>query len=176
MVRLCSAQLDPGDANSFLSKAIKEWLRGELRQVSALRDALIFQKISRHNARHMLFSLAHWLKVNGGNGLVLNLDISRYKVSVRPKDPDNSFYYSVPATLDAYEVLRQFIDGTDELESCFIAVVASQEFLDDERRGLNRYDALKLRISDEVHDKHRQNPFAPLIRILSVGQTEPSVS
>ena len=76
-----------------------------------------------------------------------------------------------PATLDAYEVLRQFIDGTDEMESCFIAVVASREFLTDERRGLNRYDALKLRIWDEVRDRHRQNPFASLIRVSS-GHTE----
>jgi hypothetical protein len=171
MIRLCMAQLDPGGASPFLSNAIKEWLRGELRLISTLKEALIFQKVARHNARHMLFSLAHWLKVNGRNGLVLNLDISRYTVSARPKDPDDSFYYSTPATLDAYEVLRQFIDGTDELECCFIAVVASREFLTDEKRGLNRYDALKLRIWDEVRDKHRQNPFASLIRVSSGRQT-----
>ncbi len=171
MIRLCIAQLDPGSASPFLSNAVKEWLRGELRLISALKEALIFQKVARHNARHMLFSLAHWLKVNGRNGLVLNLDISRYTVSARPKDPHDSFYYSAPATLDAYEVLRQFIDGTDELECCFIAVVASREFLTDETRGLNRYDALKLRIWDEVRDRHRQNPFASLIRVSEGRQT-----
>ncbi len=176
MIRLCMAQLDPGGASPFLSNAIKEWLCGQLRLISALKEALIFQKVARHNARHMLFSLAHWLKVNGRNGLVLNLDISRYTVSARPKDPDDSFYYSAPATLDAYEVLRQFIDGTDELECCFIAVVAPREFLTDGKRGLNRYDTLKLRIWDEVRDRHRQNPFASLIRISSGRQTEPFVS
>jgi len=176
MIRLCIAQLDPEGASPFLSNAIKEWLCGQLRLISALKEALIFQKVARHNARHMLFSLAHWLKVNGRNGLVLNLDISRYTVSARPKDPDDSFYYSAPATLDAYEVLRQFIDGTDELECCFIAVVAPREFLTDGKRGLNRYDTLKLRIWDEVRDRHRQNPFASLIRISSGRQTEPFVS
>ncbi len=170
MIRLCMAQLDPGDVSPFLSNAVKEWLRGELRLISALREALIFQKVARHNARHMLFSLAHWLKLIGKSGLVLSLDISRYLMS-RPRDPADSFYYSAPATLDAYEVLRQFIDGTDEMESCFIAVVASREFLTDERRGLNRYDALKLRIWDEVRDRHRQNPFASLIRVSSGPQT-----
>ena len=171
MIRLCMAQLDPRGASPFLSNAVKEWLRGELRLISALKEALIFQKVARHNARHMLFSLAHWLKLNGKSGLVLSLDISRYLVSGRPRNPADSFYYSVPVTLDAYEVLRQFIDGTDEMESCFIAVVASQEFLTDERRGLNRYDALKLRIWDEVRDRHRQNPFASLIRVSSGPQT-----
>jgi hypothetical protein len=165
MIRLCMAQLDPGGASPFLSNAIKEWLCGEPRLRSELKEALIFQKVARHNARHMLFSLAHWLKVNGRNGLVLNLDISRYTVSAKPKDPDGSFYYLASATLDAYEVLRQFIDGTDEFECCFIAVVASRELLTDEKRGLDRYDALKLRICDDVRDKHRQNPLASLIRV-----------
>jgi len=176
MIRLCMAQLDPGGASPFLSNAIKEWLRGELRLISTLKEALIFQKVARHNARHMLFSLAHWLKVNGRNGLVLNLDISRYTVSARPKDPDDSFYYSTPATLDAYEVLRQFIDGTDELECCFIAVVAPREFLTDEKRGLNRYYTLKLRIWDEVRDRHRPNPFASLIRLASGAKSALPVS
>ena len=135
MIRLCMAALDPGDASPI---AVKEWLRGELRLISALKAALIFQKIARHNARHLLFSLAHWVKAVGRNGLVLGLDISRYLVSARPPDRGDTFYYSVPGTLDAYEVLRQFIDGTDELESCLIVVIASQEFLTDERRGLKR--------------------------------------
>ena len=176
MIRLCMAQLDPGGASPYLSNAIKEWLRGELRLISTLKEALIFQKVARHNARHMLFSLAHWLKLIGKNGLVLSLDISRYLTSARPKDSADSFYYSAPATLDAYEVLRQFVDGTDELECCFIAVVASREFLTDEKRGLNRYDALKLRIWDEVRDKHRQNPFASLIRLASGAKSPLPVS
>lgn len=176
MIRLCMAQLDPGGASPFLSNAVKEWLRGELRLISTLKDALIFQKVARHNARHMLFSLAHWLKVNGRSGLVLNLDISRYTVSARPKDPGDSFYYSAPATLDAYEVLRQFIDGTDELECCFIAVLAARDFLTDDRRGLNHYDTLKLRIWDEVRDRHRPNPFASLIRLASGAKSPLPVS
>lgn len=170
MIRLCMAQLDPGGASPYLSNAVKEWLRGELGLISTLKEALIFQKVARHNARHMLFSLAHWLKLIGKSGLVLSLDISRYLMS-RPKDSADSFYYSAPATLDAYELLRQFVDGTDELECCFIAVLTSREFLTDEKRGLNRYDALKLRIWDEVRDKHRQNPFASLIRVRSGRQT-----
>lgn len=174
MIRLCLAQLDPGGESPFLSNAVKEWLRGELRLISTLKEALIFQKVARHNARHMLFSLAHWLKkVNGKSGLVLVLDISRYTVANRPTEPDHSLYYSTPAVMDAYEVLRQFIDGTDELEYCLITVIASREFLTDERRGLNRYDALKLRIWDEVRDRHRQNPFASLTRVSPGAQIPP---
>lgn len=172
MIRLCLEQLDSAGPSAFLSNAVKEWLRGELRLISSLKEALIFQKIARHNARHMLFSLVHWLRVNGKSGLVLVLDITRYLVSVRSKNPDDGFFYTVPAMLDAYEVLRQFIDGTDEMEGCLIVVLASKEFLDpDDRRGLSRYDALKLRIWDEVKDRQRQNPLASLVRLASDDRT-----
>ncbi|MBI2908739.1 MAG: DUF2791 family P-loop domain-containing protein [Chloroflexi bacterium] len=165
MMRLCQDQLEPAGPSAFLSDTVKEWLRGELRLISALKEALIFQKIVRYNARHMLFSLAHWIRMNGRSGLVVALDISRYLVSTRSHDPEEGFFYSIPALLDVYEVLRQFVDGTDEMEGCLIVVLAPPDFLYDERRGLNRYDALKMRIYDEVRDRRRQNPLASLIRL-----------
>lgn len=167
MVRLCQNHLESGAATPFLSNAVKEWLKGELRLISTLKDALIFQKIARHNARHMLFSLAHWLRLNGKSGLVVTLDISRYLLSTKPRDrdPDAGFFYSMPAVLDAYEVLRQFIDGTDEMEGCLIVVLAPIDFLNDNKRGVKKYDALNLRILDEVRDRQRENPLASLVRL-----------
>lgn len=172
MLRLCQAQLDPDEVSSELCDTVKGWLRGELRLISALKPALIFQKIGRHNARHLLFSLSHWLKVTGRSGLVLVLDISRY-MQERPKEPDETYYYSKPAVLDCYEVLRQFIDGTDESESLFIVVLAATKFVDEgeKRRGVVAYDALKLRIWDEVHDRKRVNPLSSLVRISSCSYT-----
>ncbi|HTE83112.1 MAG TPA: BREX system ATP-binding domain-containing protein [Dehalococcoidia bacterium] len=164
MIFLCQAQLD-ADENPGLSSAIKEWLRGELRLVSAVRRALIFQKIARHNARHLLFSLAHWLKVAGMSGMVLAIDISRYTDARRPSDREGGLYYTAAATLDAYEVLRQLIDGTDELEYGFVCVIADALFLADDRRGLRAYQALYMRIADEVRDRYRQNPLAALTRL-----------
>lgn len=165
MIQLCQAQLGmsqvPGDV-------IMEWLRGELRLISAIKAAPIFQKIVRHNARHMLSSLSYWLHLAGKSGLVIVLDISRCLVQrPKPKDPnDASRYYTKATTLDAYEVLRQFIDATDESEFCFIAVIAPTAFLQpDDRRGVGSYNALKLRIWDEVRDKHRANPLSSLIRL-----------
>ncbi|MBT9167904.1 MAG: hypothetical protein DDT19_01248 [Syntrophomonadaceae bacterium] len=165
MIRLCLNQLDTAGPSVFLSNAVKEWLRGELRLISTLKGALIFQKIARHNARHMLFSLAHWLRVNGKSGLVLVLDITRYLISTRAKNQCDGFFYSTPAVLDAYELLRQFIDGTDEMEGLLIIVLAAKDFLNDDKRGLRGYDALKLRIWDEVRDRQRQNPLASLVRL-----------
>ncbi len=168
MMQLCMAQLDQSDVYPVPGEVINAWLRGELSRVSEIKPALIFQKISRHNARHMLSSLSHWLHLAGKSGLVIALDISRCLVQ-RPKSReqnDDSRYYSMAATLDVYEVLRQFIDTTDDMEFCFIAVIAAPLFLHpDERRGVYSYDALKMRIWDEVRDKHRINPFSSLIRL-----------
>ena len=165
---LCLAQLDKSDVYPVSEDVIKAWLRGELSRVSEIKPALIFQKISRHNARHMLSSLSHWLHLTGKGGLVIALNISRCLVQ-RPKtreQDDESRYYTMAAILDVYEVLRQFIDTTDDMEFCFIAIIATPAFLHpDERRGVYSYDALKMRIWDEVRDRYRINPFSSLIRL-----------
>jgi hypothetical protein len=164
MLRLCLAQLDPAE-DPTLHEAVKQWLVGDLRLVSGVKRALIFQRIARHNARHLLFSLARWLKAAGASGLVLALDIARYADGARPSERGPGLYYSTVAVLDAYEVLRQLIDATDELEHCFVGVLADPAFLADDRRGLRRYHALYLRVSDEVRDRYRPNPFASLVRV-----------
>jgi hypothetical protein len=165
---LCAAHLDPTD-NPALEASIKQWLRGELRLVSEVKRALIFQKIARHNARHMLFSLAHWLTLTGTSGLVLVLDIARYAEAVRRAERVEGNYYSTSATIDLYEVLRQLIDATDEVHACFIAVLVGPDFLQlrlqDDRRGIRSYQALYFRIWDEVYDRNRENPFSALVRI-----------
>ncbi|MBM4275508.1 MAG: hypothetical protein FJ134_13765 [Deltaproteobacteria bacterium] len=165
MMQLCLAELESQAVRRNICSSIQEWLTGELRAISILKEAQIFQKVGRHNARHMFLSLTHWLKLVGVNGLVLCLDISRYMVARRPRTPDDSFYYGIGAVLDAYEVLRQFIDATDNLEYCVILVIAPPEFLEDERRGVARYQALKMRIWDEVRDRQRDNPCAPLVSV-----------
>ena len=166
MLRLCQTQLDPQEVGAGMDEAIREWLQGELRLISALKSASIFQKIGRHNGRHMLSSLSHWLHVAGKVGLVISLDISRFLDARRPKEPDGTLYYSTPAVLDGYEVLRQFIDGTDEIQFFTIVVLAPPGFLlPEERRGLHAYDALRLRIWDEVRDRQRPNPLSSLIRL-----------
>lgn len=172
MLRLCQAQLEQDALQQAERDAILQWLRGELRLISALKMALIFQRIGRHNARDMFLSLAHWLRVCGRSGIVLVLDMQRYLVQQRPSD--GSLYHTPNTVLDAYEVLRQFIDTTDELEACFIVVVAPTEFLDDQRRGLEKYAPLQTRIWDEVHDRTRANPLSSLIRLQSSHSTEGS--
>lgn len=165
MTQLCLAQLEPSGSSSSLAGSLKSWMRGDLRQVSAIKEALIFQKVNRSNARHLIASLTHWLRLVGKSGLLLTMDITAFMGNKQASRREATITYSASAVLDGYEMLRQFIDGTDDIEGLMMVVLAPYEFLTDQRLGLNRYEALKLRIWDDVRDKFRQNPFAPMIRL-----------
>jgi hypothetical protein len=166
MLRLAQVQLGAGDVDTSEHEAVLGWLHGELRSISALRSALIYTRIGRHNARALLISTAALLLAAGQGGLVLHFDYGRLAVARRPPvEARTGFYYSKAAVLDAYEVLRQFIDATDELRGVLIVAVLLPELMTDESRGLPAYSALQLRVADEVRDRRRANPFAALIRL-----------
>jgi hypothetical protein len=168
MLRLCQAVFDRSETVQEERDLVLQWLRGELRLISTLKRVRIYQKIARHNARDMLTSLTHWLVKTGRLGLVIGLDMRRCAV---PKRTDDGLvFYSKPAVLDTYEFLRQLIDSTDELRSCFVLVSISSETLTDPTRGIeHNYDALKYRIWNEVRDAERTNPLAALVRTTSNG-------
>lgn len=169
IIQLCLAQLGSPDGQLKEAAAIKSWFRGELKHMSALKKLLIFEKVNRSNARDLIASFAHWLRLLGKPGLVMTIDISAFTGG--KVDGSTTVSYTPSAVMDAYEMLRQFIDGSDEMEGLLMVVVTSQAFLSDQRLGLNRYEALKLRICDDVRDKTRQNPFAPMVRL--TDQIEP---
>ena len=120
----------------------------------------------------MLAYLSHWLKVSGQSGLVLAVDISSFLRDNRAPEGDASLFSSTSAVVDGYEVLRQFIDSTDELQNCLIVVFAPPEFLSNEQRGVRKYDALYLRIWDEVRDQRKMNPLSSLIRFSGTGSSD----
>ncbi len=122
--------------------------------------------MARHNARPLLVSLTRWVRRVGLPGIVLQLDLERLAVARRPPaGMRDGIYYSKAAALDAYEMLRQLIDGTDDLEGLFVAAVLPTELVTDERRGISSYSALHLRVADEVRDRRRANPYAALVRL-----------
>ena len=170
MIQLCLAQLDTSGRQSKEAGAIQSWLRGELRQMAALKKLLIFQKVNRSNARDLIASFAHWVRLLGKPGVVLTIDISAF-ISAKDKGATKSLSYSPSAVMDAYEMLRQFIDSSDDIEGLLLVVVTPKTFLSDQRLGLNRYEALKLRIWDDVRDKFRQNPFAPMVRLTEQSES-----
>ena len=166
MFRLCQHRLGRGDVSRAECETVIGWLRGERVPAAELRKLSLTAKLGRHNARSMLLSLTRWLRLAGHRGLVLSVDLARLAVSRRPPaGMRDGYYYSKAAALDAYELVRQLIDGTDEFEGLLVAVLLPQDLVNDEARGLPAYSALRLRVVDEVRDRYRTNPYATLIRI-----------
>lgn len=166
VLRLAQAQLGSGDVDGAEHQAVLAWLRGEPVSLGALRPALLYARIGRHNARSMLASLTRLVLQAGHAGLVLTIDLARLAESRRPPvEQRTGLYYSKAAVLDAFEVLRQLIDATDELRGVLVVAVVPPELVTDEVRGLPAYTALQLRVADEVRDRRRANPFAALVRL-----------
>lgn len=167
MIRLGQHRAETGDVTEAEAGAVVAWLKGDLRQISLLKSVGIYQKVARHNARDLLFSLTHWLHVNGITGLIVDLDIRRLATLKRPAalEDRQGWYYTKATAMDTYEMLRQLIDNTDELRHCLVAVNCAPEFLTDPARGVDSYNALKLRIYNDVHDRERDNPFSSLVRL-----------
>lgn len=169
--QLRKAQFFPRNVSPSDTETISSWLRGDRVSASALRDLRIYSKISRQNARDMLRALAHWLAKSIGKGLVIGIDLSAL-LAVKPRGIDDdlsTLRYSRSSLLDAYEVLRQFIDETDEITHCLICAVAPSEIETDEKRSIFGYYALQSRLFSEVHDASRQDLLAAMIRLQESG-------
>ena len=97
---------------------------------------------------------------------MLHLDLTRLAEARRPPLAERTgIYYSKAAVLDAYELLRQLIDATDDLEGTLVVALVPPQLVTDENRGLPSYAALQLRVADEVRDARRANPFSSLVRL-----------
>ena len=165
MRQLCRNRLTGSSSSVAGNAAIEQWLTGRLTRMSELKEMSIYSKINRTNARLHLESLFHWIRVAkiDGTALVINLE---QLVNGSTADTDGE-RYSRAALLDAYEVLRQFIDSIDDLEGVMIICIAGAAILDPDRRGrgLVTYQALRNRAYDEVRDRTHGNPVGSLVRI-----------
>lgn len=164
MMKYCEAELDSGASADQSRRALQDWLCGDLRLIGAVKDKGIFQKIGRHNARVMVASTARWLRQAGGKGLMIVLDIERLAHPTR-QSSEIGLHYPLAHVMDTYEMLRQFIDATDEMEGVMLLITAPPTLLVDEKRGFPAYTALQNRIWDDVRDRSRQNLYAPMVRL-----------
>lgn len=168
MLWLCMAVIT-ANGDSADAAAVRDWLRGDLRLISAMKRLLIFRKIGRHNARAMLSSLSACCRLAGFSGLVLVLDVRQFSIGRRQDAADGEHYFTPAAVMDAYEVLRQLIDSTDDLQGMLAVVIADPSLFEDERRGVRVYKALYERVWPDVRLRHRPNPLSSLAQL---GESE----
>ena len=161
---LANERLIGGESMVTAFSTIGEWLTGNLTKISSVRRYQIHSKVNRGNARFLFESLLQVIKLAGIPGMVVTVDISRFLNS--EKNPEQ-ISYAKASLLDAYEVLREFVDATDDLENFLMVVAAPMSFLDTNTkgRGLGRYPALYNRIYDEVRDRNLTNPLSALVRV-----------
>lgn len=164
IIGLALRRLSGGEAEVSAFAAISSWMGGRLNKISAVREFQVHSKVNRANARFLFESLLHVVHLAGIPGLVVTIDISRFTRTDKEPDQVN---YAKAALLDAYEVLREFVDATDDLENFLLVVAAPLAFLDTnpKGRGLGRYPALFNRVYDEVRDRNLTNPLSALVRV-----------
>jgi P-loop Domain of unknown function (DUF2791) len=164
MARLSLRRLEPGEIEPATTDPVRQWLRGELNHIGALKGTFITARITRHNGRGMLRSLCRWLWACGWPGLSVALDIRQLGRSGAAVG--NGVRYSAAAVMDAFEVLRQLIDDCEHFAGMLLVVLADETLVgEDPRRSLGAYQALKMRIWDDVRPEGRDNPLAPLVRL-----------
>lgn len=164
VLNLAQRRLAGGEAMVTAFASISDWLGGRTTKIASLRDYQVRSKVTRANARFLFESLLQVIRLAGLPGLVVTIDISRF---TQTNKIPGSMSYAKAALLDAYEVLREFVDATDDLENLLMVVVAPLPFLDtnEKGRGLGRYPALLNRVYDDVRDRNLTNPLAALVRV-----------
>ena len=136
-----------------------QWLKGRIIPAKDLRKLHIFSRIDKFNARYMLGSLAHLAKRCGYLGFYVAVDGLE---TLLEKDENGRSRYGRTARNEVYESLRQLIDDFVEFEGVFFVFAARPEILHDEKAGLKSYEALWMRVQNEVTGS-RVNLFADMV-------------
>lgn len=137
------------------------WLEGDRSiKLSQLR-ALDFypSRITKYNARHMLRSLAELVHMGGYSGLFVTVDDMEILIS---RSSLEAVHYTKVKREDTYESIRQLIDDIDSMRNIMFVYAFDRELLDNENAGIKSYQALWMRIQNEIVGE-RFNRFADMI-------------
>lgn len=137
------------------------YLRGDksvkLSQLRAL--GLSPTGITRYNARHLLRSLSELVRLSGRPGLLVTIDEMEVLLNRAAASPRR---YTKLRREDSYESIRQLIDDIDSMRHILFLLCFERELMDNDSYGLKSYQALWLRIQNEVVSV-RFNRFADII-------------
>lgn len=151
------------------------WISGDRTiKLTTLRSlGLSPSRITKYNARHMLRSLAEVVRMGGFSGLFIAIDDMEILIS---KSSLEEIHYTKMKREDTYESLRELIDDIDSLHNIMFLCGFDRVLLDDENAGVKSYQALWMRIQNEVSGK-RFNRFSDLIDLdmLAIQEYTPEV-
>ncbi len=116
-------------------------------------------KITKYNARNMLRSLAEVIHMGGFPGLFIAIDDMEILIS---RTSLEAVHYTKMKREDTYESIRQLIDDIDSMHHVFFAYAFDRILLDNENTGLKSYQALWMRIQNEIVGE-RFNRFSDMV-------------
>ena len=143
-----------------------KWLRGEYRtKTEAKRDLPVGDIIGDENWHDMIKLLAVFARKTGYRGLVVFIDecVNLYKITNRVSRENN------------YEKLLSLFNDTMQGRAEGLAWVfgGTPQFLEDQRRGLFSYEALRSRLCDSRFDgAGYKNLLSPVIRLRRLSDNE----
>ena len=142
---------------------IRGWMNGDPNVKAAQIRALGMTPVgvTRFNARHLLRSLAETVHLAGYQGLMVTVENLE---ALMNKNPENGVKYTRAKRDDAYECIRQLIDEIDSMRFLLFVFCLDRKLMDDENEGMKTYQALWLRIQNEVVG-HRFNCFADIVNL-----------
>lgn len=152
--------------NDLLKNAALKWLRGEYTtRTEARNDLGVRDIIDDHNYYDILKNLALFFIQIGYSGFIVNLDeaVNLYKITntqVREKN------YEKILTIynDCYQNQTSYL---------FFNLAGTADFLENERRGLFSYPALKTRLTPNRYETVEIRDFSqPVIKLLPLDHNE----
>jgi hypothetical protein len=153
------------DDNDLQRRALR-WLRGEYgTKTEARQDLGVRDIIDDNNYYEYIKVFSQFVKQIGYSGLVINFDeaINLYKIT-HPQTRDKN-----------YETILKIYNDTlqGNVEGLYITIGGTPEFLEDERRGLFSYGALKRRLqSNRFETNEFRDLSQPVIKITPLKHDE----
>lgn len=146
------------------------WMSGDRSvKIASLRSlGLSPARITKVNARHMLRSLAQVIHMAGYAGLLVAVDDMEILVS---KSSLELLHYTKLKREDTYESIRQLIDDIDSLKNIMFVFAFDRELLDNENAGIKSYQALWMRIQNEIISR-RFNRFTDIVDMDRLAEQE----
>jgi DNA-binding ferritin-like protein (Dps family) len=152
--------------DEFLRRSALKWLKGEYTtKTEARQDLGVREIINDLNYYDMLKNFCRLFVSMGYSGFMINLDeaVNLYKISTAGTRAKN------------YEkILSIFNDCFQgKVSNLFINFAGTREFLENERRGLFSYDALKTRLEPNKYETAEYRDLAqPVIKLAPLNHNE----
>lgn len=149
-----------------LKRSALKWLKGEYRtKTEARQDLGVREIINDSNYYDMLKNFCKLFVNIGYSGFMVNLDeaINLYKISTSATREKN------------YEKILTIYNDCFQgrVENLFINFAGTKEFLENERRGLFSYNALKTRLQTNKFETVEVRDFAqPVIKLLPLSHDD----